>query len=604
MHPKPFPPEKRASLALKPFEEFQQFFHELPRSLQEKIISDERPGFRQGSPAGRRINLQQLWSDTKKPESSLYERAWDCFERIWHSWVISQPSLQALLEKFDNSSDFQDNTSSPPNTTLDLECFRYLSNASIKGSVSQELIQKFYDFGYFQKDNTIEAYISLARSEQDLKQRSNLVSRLQSIEDDRETLYILQQKIEEIFNESRSEKVWEHLGESLKDSERQIISLQERLAELHIVASRLAIVEQQLIELKNSTENSIQQQQNTVSKIINEAQTYAEDIELLRVVTDDNIRNVEELRKSWSSLAAASPFPLVPTDTVTSDTPNVWGEEPTTPPVYECDAFLQHRLLPALEKWLPDITPRWAELFHHAIWACLWVLVPNQAWAVAYHEAMGETAQLHIVQVEPTWLCFADAWRAVEPTWEAARQQPDCLHLLLFEDVNRALPECWARPWLDMVAGFRKVLPVDGHPGWPANLRILACLALDQAALPLSKTVVQHWAAVSLQAVGQPSAEPAQLHAGHVPWVTWQSWGIGEEITTFARSQMKSRDREDATFDWSSFGPLAHSVARDFCRLEASMRHLHPDIESLLTAKNMRITWPQEYRLLQETADE
>jgi hypothetical protein len=218
---------------------------------------------------------------------------------------------------------------------------------------------------------------------------------------------------------------------------------------------------------------------------------------------------------------------------------------------------------------------------------------------------MGETAHLHIVQVEPTWLCFADAWRVVAPAWQAAQQHPDCLHLLLFEDVNRALPECWARPWLDVLAGFRRGLPVEGPPEWPVNIRILACLASDQAALPLSKTVVQHWAAVSLRPVGTRSSKPAQLQAGHVPWAAWQSWGTGEETATVTATQVASEDRHDVRIDWSQFGPLAHSVARDLCRLEASLRYLDPNIDTALqTVKNVRSTWPQEYLLTQETVDE
>jgi hypothetical protein len=252
-----------------------------------------------------------------------------------------------------------------------------------------------------------------------------------------------------------------------------------------------------------------------------------------------------------------------------------------------------------------NITPRWAELFHHAVRVCRWVLVPNPAWAVAYQEAIGETARLHIVQVEPTWLSFADAWRAVAPVWQAAQQQPDRLHLLLFEDVNRALPECWARPWLDILAGFRKVLPVEGQPEWPVNLRVLACVASDQAALPLSKTVVEHWAAVSLRPVGKRSSEPAQLHDGHVPWAVWQSWATSEETAKVTLSQMALGDGHDVGMDWSQFGPLAQSVARDFYHLEASMRSLDPHIDTILqTVKNVRSTWPQEYLLTQEAVDE
>ena len=459
--------------------------------------------------------------------------------------------------------------------------------------------------GRMVRDKIIECYISLARSEQEIKQRSSLISELKSLDDMKRECQLSPQKIESILDETHFAKALELLEESWKALEKKISSLQEEVSDLLDVSSKVSSFEKSITDLDRSLVHTIQEQQHSIEETVNKTQKHAEDIELLNVMTDDISRTVEELRISWRPLPTAPLVPLAPLDTLSSDIHDLERASPTTPPIHRCDEFLRHRLVPTLESWLLDITPRWAELFHHAVWGCRWVLVPNPAWAVAYQEAMGETAHLHIVQVEPTWLCFADAWRVVAPAWQAAQQHPDCLHLLLFEDVNRALPECWARPWLDMLAGFRKVLPVEGPPAWPVNLRILACLASDQAALPLSKTVVQHWAAVSLRPVGTRSPEPAQLQAGHVPWAAWQSWGTGEEPATVTATQVASGDRHDVGIDWSQFGPLAHSVARDLCHLEASLRYLDPNIDTALqTVKNVRSTWPQEYLLPQETVDE
>ena len=53
---------------------------------------------------------------------------------------------------------------------------------------------------------------------------------------------------------------------------------------------------------------------------------------------------------------------------------------------------------------------------------------------------MGGTTRVQIVQVEPTWLCFTDAWKgAIEQFWVSAQQEPEYLYLLLLEDVNRGL---------------------------------------------------------------------------------------------------------------------------------------------------------------------
>jgi len=265
-----------------------------------------------------------------------------------------------------------------------------------------------------------------------------------------------------------------------------------------------------------------------------------------------------------------------------------------TPAVQNCPDFLAQRLLPALAAWLPDMTFSWAELFHHAVRACKWILVPNPAWALAYQEAMGGTATVKLVQVEPTWLSFADAWQGdVAAYWMSAYQDPTCLHLLLFEDVNRSLVECWARLWLDMLAGFRETLPVEGHPGWPENLRVFACVSGDQAALPLSKTVVQHWAAVSIKCIGKQPESPPSMRAGHVPWHHWQVWG--EQDRTEEGVTLPLPQDNDEGGDYQDFGPLARSLTRDLSYLRFSLQGINPDRNVSTMARSIRIEWPQDY---------
>jgi hypothetical protein len=334
-------------------------------------------------------------------------------------------------------------------------------------------------------------------------------------------------------------------------------------------------------------------------------------IDLLGTTIDENSRNIAELRVPYHQLATRD-IPTAEPTTVTNapsslaaDATNIISAivSPTTPPIQDCNTFLQNRLLPALAAWMPDITLLWAELFHHAVRACRWVLIPNPAWGLAYHEAMGGTATIQIVQVEPTWLCFADAWKGfVEQCWMAAYQKPESLHLLLFEDVNRALPECWARPWLDLLAGFREVLPVAEQFRWPENLRILACPAADQATLPLSKTVVQHWAAVSLRPLGAKTAFPPIICEGHVPWDVWKAWG--PQDTEKEVSTVPWLHNDDAGFNMKDFGPLARSVTRDLHHLETSLHRLDPQKEVAQTVRNIRIKWPQEYLQLADDTDE
>jgi hypothetical protein len=283
-----------------------------------------------------------------------------------------------------------------------------------------------------------------------------------------------------------------------------------------------------------------------------------------------------------------------------------------TPSIQRCQDFVRDRLLPALAEWLPDVRTPLAELFHHAIRACRWVLVPNPAWALGYNKAMGGTTRVQIVQVEPTWLCFTDAWKgAIEQFWVSAQQEPEYLYLLLLEDVNRALPECWARPWLDLLAGFRETLPTDRHPGWPPNLRILACPASDQTALPLSVAVVKHWAAVSPSPIGSP-ASLLPMREGHVSWTQWQEWGGQDTSTQNVAEEMRDvyttllqplcETGKLTSEELGDFGSVIPSVVHDLRRLALSLKSTRPEQDIDNIAANIRIHWPLEY--IRSTHDE
>jgi hypothetical protein len=597
---KPFPPEKRAYILQKPFEEFEQFFQELPSTEQHRLASSfphlHGGGFRSGSRQLLKVQLQRLWSDAKNPESSHNALAWKILADVWQAWIASHPELHALLEHYNNSDDFQNDEIKPPNTYLDIECLKYLIYANFNNKIDKETIQKTYEFGYFQKEASIDSYIELARDTENIESNKAILSILEVIEKIKNDIVDLHRKNSEILNVHNSIK------RKIDDSESKILQktndflnkIDQNMLAIKDLEKRLTFIEsisKTIEDLRTAYQQDIERISNECATRFREMQEY---IDLLGATLDENSHNIAELRTSHHQLTvrdAPTADANLPSPLALNTTSNASAviSPATTPPIERCDDFLQYRLLPALAAWVPDMTRRWAELFHHAIRACRWVLIPNPAWGLAYREAMGGTATLQIVQVEPTWLCFADAWKGyVEQCWVTAHQQPERLHLLLFEDVNRALPECWARPWLDLLAGFREVLPVAEQYGWPENLRILACLAADQAALPLSKTVVQHWAAVSLRPLGEKLASPPITREGHVPWDAWQAWG-GIQVT------------QDEGFEAQEFGPLARSVKRDLHRLQSSLQHLNPERDVTQTARNIRIKWPREY--LQHTDD-
>src|SRR5262245_48982902 len=119
MQPKPFPVEKREYIATKKFaakksfEEFWDFFQEITPAKKTHLSSSRmlpQPpgGFRPHTLARLRRQLQILWNDARKPDNiQSSSGVWETLQVIWCEWVASQPDLNTLLEKYDNSADFQ-----------------------------------------------------------------------------------------------------------------------------------------------------------------------------------------------------------------------------------------------------------------------------------------------------------------------------------------------------------------------------------------------------------------------------------------------------------------------------------------------------------------
>jgi hypothetical protein len=247
------------------------------------------------------------------------------------------------------------------------------------------------------------------------------------------------------------------------------------------------------------------------------------------------------------------------------------------PAVADSAAFVARRLAPCLAGWVHDMTEPWARLFHSAVLGCRWVLVPGTAWARAYAEAMGGTARLSVVTVEPCWLRFRDAWEAVEDFWSRAHDRPDRLHLLTFTDVNRSLPQCWAGPWLDLLAGFRDDLPAPASGLWPDNLRVLATLGGDRGVLELDPRVARHWAAIP-KGIGQ-AGMAFDRSEGHVEMADWHSW----------RGDPTSVDRPLAP-DLKELGDLARAAALDLARIRRILvAHGLPEEPAEICARRVRI---------------
>lgn len=257
------------------------------------------------------------------------------------------------------------------------------------------------------------------------------------------------------------------------------------------------------------------------------------------------------------------------------------------PPVTAPAAYVASRLWPLLNAWMPGTPQRLADLLHAAVCGARALLVPNPAWARAYTESLGGGARLTIITVEPTWLGFGDLWRGgLAECWERASvPSPGAPELVLLRDVNRALPQCYGRPLLDLLAGFAEELPTPGCGSWPSALRLLACTAPVDESLPLTPEVVRHFAAVQKAAATPARTPPAAVEAGHVPVATWLQWA-----TRTASSPSPDLGA------WSEFGPLARAAYADATHISAALRQLGLDPKNAdRLARDVRAEDPAEY---------
>ncbi|MCA9796988.1 MAG: hypothetical protein KC910_34495, partial [Candidatus Eremiobacteraeota bacterium] len=205
------------------------------------------------------------------------------------------------------------------------------------------------------------------------------------------------------------------------------------------------------------------------------------------------------------------------------------------------------------------------------------LLIPDPGWAKAYQLAMGGTCRLTIVPVSPDWVTFDTAWQAgVECVWLTALEKPEELHLLCFQDFNRALPLLWARPITNLVRGYQSTLWAHGGLGWPANLRLLFTPATDAATLPIQEEFLNLLAAVPLSVLGGGEEQattppsPDDIISGHVEFSVWQVWA-------------------------SYFSVEGHGAARSqVLRSTAELLDESENRAERLAAK-MTTVWPKEY---------
>lgn len=106
-----------------------------------------------------------------------------------------------------------------------------------------------------------------------------------------------------------------------------------------------------------------------------------------------------------------------------------------------------------------------------------------------------------LCQPSPKWISFQDFWNeSLRSIWESAHNNPDVWHVLLIENYNIALPECWGKPLWNILSDRTTLLPCALIPNYPEKLRIIVSEAAteskDGSHLGLPTKIGEKWTRV------------------------------------------------------------------------------------------------------------
>lgn len=350
------------------------------------------------------------------------------------------------------------------------------------------------------------------------------------------------------------------------------------------IEKEIGEIHEQLKEAKDRRDEVLRDLQSKLVAIGEREQVVKE---LITHLVEARERMLRDLAIYQSVLPGTISSPVVNTEIRPTDKPSPYG-----PAITDAIAFVETRLWPGLDQWHRGIPRTMSIILHAAVCGSKAVIVPSPAWARAYTDSLGTQARLTVVNVQPIWLGFEDLWRGgLGCIWERATRDDTTVELVFLRDFNRALPQCYARPLLDMIAGYADTLPDPGSGCWPRNLRLMACPSLPDESLPLTTEVVHHFAAVPRIEVAETSNRASSMTAGHVPVDSWYTWCI--------RGQSMGLDEEFS----KEFGPLACAAAADVATITQVLRTFGMgEREAKQTAREIRVTGPAEY-LLQSSTD-
>ena len=261
MEAKPYPEEKRRNLVKKDKEDFIAFLEDITdregeQFIQQQLLQAQVAGFRRGRAPLKRT-VPTLIRDLKKEHELINSSSpiWNKFEMAWTAWVKSHRELYKLLLEIDNAADFDDNGKCivPPNSKLDIQCFKTLLEASGNNEIDQETIRRFYEYGYFLPSNEIEALIEKAPSRAEMERQQRLEALPDRVNQLSKAINSLNLRISEIASTDKTaQKLNRQITEVTKSFESQLSKIKSNFNKRinQLINSRLAKVEESVTSLE------------------------------------------------------------------------------------------------------------------------------------------------------------------------------------------------------------------------------------------------------------------------------------------------------------------------------------------------------------------
>lgn len=270
MEAKLYPENKRRDLIQRSKEDFVEFLIEVTdyegkQFIEKELLPNKVKGFRPGhAPLTRTVPM--LIRELKKEQELTNNDSviWNKFKNAWKAWVISHAELnQVLLESFNNEADFDENLKciAPPNSELDIQCFKSLLEASRNYYVDQETIRRFYEYGYFLPSDEIENLIEKALPKSETERQLRLAALPAEFDKLSQTINNLNSRVASLETATEAEQTLDRrIAEAIKSFEPKLSesksSFNKRIGKLRQSINSIESSLSELSELKKSVKST------------------------------------------------------------------------------------------------------------------------------------------------------------------------------------------------------------------------------------------------------------------------------------------------------------------------------------------------------------